>query len=241
MKQCPFCGYELADEARACNNCGRPVPVEEKPEQTEMKPQDDPGQSAPQDPWAAPQDDPGQSAPQDPWAAPQNDAGQSAPQDPWATPQNPWATPQEQPQNPWQGTPQNPWSAPQERPQNSWQNAPQHPWHNTQQETWRGEGGMKRVHPFTIAAASLAILSIFLNGFFFLPSILALVFGFLALAKIRKEPEVYGAKLITIFAVILALIALEVYGVIFMKVFNNVYNAIQDPENYQQIREYLGM
>ena len=33
MKQCTFCGAELQDDARACNNCGRPVPDMPEPGQ----------------------------------------------------------------------------------------------------------------------------------------------------------------------------------------------------------------
>lgn len=40
MKNCPYCGYELEDSARACRNCGRAVPYrpeeERSPADTEM-------------------------------------------------------------------------------------------------------------------------------------------------------------------------------------------------------------
>ena len=37
MKQCTYCGAELQDDARACNNCGRPVPDMPEPEQDNVK------------------------------------------------------------------------------------------------------------------------------------------------------------------------------------------------------------
>ena len=40
MKQCPYCSAELPDEARACSNCGRPLPDMIHTEEDQQKPDD---------------------------------------------------------------------------------------------------------------------------------------------------------------------------------------------------------
>ena len=232
MKQCPFCGYDLPDTARACSNCGRPQPESEiKKETVTIKEQfpeptqpvqelPDPRQQVLQDAWQQPQDT--WQQPQGSWQ--QQDPGRQS-QDVWQQSQESW----QQSRDAWQ------------QPQNSWQQMPP-AWQDPQaMRQGMSDPMARKYHSFAIAAFCLGILSIFLNGFFFLPSILALVFSIVSLVQMQKEPQRYAGKWLAIVALILSVVTLVVYGVVFAQVFSKVYQAVQDPETYQQLQEYLGL
>ena len=256
MKQCTYCGAELQDDARACNNCGRPVPGMQEPEQKELTKSEDTTepaeeQAAPstedrQDPWEQ------QSQPQDPWGQ------QSQPQDPWGQQgwtQDPYGQ-QGQPQNPWgqQGQPQSPWGQ-QSHPQNPWTRPDgQNGWNTNQQGNWgwqqngpmpQGYGQYPvngnqtnipgRYNTFAIWSLVFGVLASFLNGLVFVPSIIAIIFAVVGLVQIRKNPGLFRGKWMAIAGLAFGVFFLIVYGY----VFHVVFQAVQNPETFEQLQQYL--
>ena len=254
MKQCIYCGAELADDARACNNCGRPVPdmpetaapaeVKELPAEEPAGParqqsqQADPEQQTqPQDPWGRdmPQQDPwGRQFPQqDPWGQQSPQQGQWGQQPPQ---QDPWGQQSPQ-QNPWGQPQQDPWG----RPLNG--SDPNRPGPDGQipgfGTPYAGYGGrqtiQKRYHMFAVWSLLFGIISAFLNGIVFIPSILAIVFAIIAIIQIRKNPQQYGGTGMAIIGLVLGVVFLIMYGYVFKMVFQ----AVQNPETMEQLQNYL--
>ena len=259
MKQCTYCGAELQDDARACNNCGRPVPDMPEPEKENsvkasaeetQQPQPEPEQEPqnvpdPRNPWGQPQ----QQGPQGQWGQPQQQI-----------PQNPWGQPQQDPQNQWgqspqgqwgqpqQQIPQNPWGQPQQGPQNQWgQPQQQGPW-GWQQNDPSGQGyrgpypgyGMQqntqvRYNTFALWSLVFGFLSSFLNGLVFIPSIIAIVFAVIGLIQISKNPGAFKGRWMAIVGLIFGVAFLVVYGY----VFHIVFQAVQNPETFEQLQQYL--
>ena len=251
MKQCIYCGAELEDDARACNNCGRPVPdmpekvekaeeaVSAEPVEKPSAPQPDPserqelptwehwGQQPQQDPWGD------QEAPrQDPWGhqeTPRQDHwGQQPQQDPWGRQQSQWGQQQD---------PQAPWGGPQQGndPNYPGSNGPI-PGYGGPYAGYNGQQNIpKRYHMFAVWSMLFGIMSIFLNGFVFIPSILAIVFAVIAIVKIHKDPQQYLGTGMAIIGLVLGVAFLIVYGYVFRMVFQ----AVQNPETLEQLQNYL--
>ena len=275
MKQCIYCGAELEDNARACNNCGRPVPdmpekagaekKEEAPEQPEQQSTQNPWgqqqeQSA-QDPWGqqeqSAQNPWGQQQeqnPQDPWNG-WRQAGQPDGQNQWGQPnaQNQWGAQDPQNgQNQWgQPNAQNQWGAPNpQNQQNPWgQQNGQNQWgwqqgtdprqqgygYGPNQGNRNGQQAFPQYNKFAIWGLIFGAVASFLNGFLFVPSILAIIFCIIALVQIRNNPGRYRGKAMAIVGLAFGIIFLIVYAYIFSRVFT----ALQDPETMQQLQKYL--
>ena len=212
MKQCIYCGADLQDDARACNNCGRPVPdmpekEAEKPaaaeEQQEAPVQQEQPQQPQQDPWGQqlqlPQQDPWGQQPQQPQ---QNLWGQTQQQGPWGWQQN-------DPYRQGSGGPYSGYGSPQ----------------NIQ----------GRYNTFALWSLIFGFLASFLNGFVFIPSIIAIVFSVIGILQIRKNPGMFRGQWMAIVGLILGIFFLIVYAYVFRMVFQ----AVQDPETFQQLQQYL--
>ena len=254
MKQCTYCGAELKDDARACNNCGRPVPGMPEPEaespvhvsseETQNVPGETPAEEQPQqNPWEQ-QAQWGQQIPQGPYD-PWNPQGQQSQQNPWGPQspqgqQNPWGpqspqgqqnlwgsqSPQGQ-QNPW-GQQQAPWGWQQNDPSGQGYGGP-YPGYGTQQNT------QSRYNTFALWSLVFGFLASFLNGIVFIPSIIAIVFAIVGLVQISKNPAVFRGKWMAIVGLAFGIVFLVVYGY----VFHIVFQAVQDPETFEQLQQYL--
>lgn len=114
MKECIYCGAALPDEAKACSNCGRPLPMAENISESESETQNASQVNQPQSGagtmWnqpeqngqAAPWNQPEQNGQATPWNQPEQN-GQAAP---WSQPEQngqaaPWGQPQQNGQTPW--------------------------------------------------------------------------------------------------------------------------------------------
>ena len=305
MKQCTYCGAELQDEARACNNCGRPVPgmpepEQERPEQSVKtgdldesasdkqdadfmqhtqpelqnqesqadQPQQDWQGKQPQDMWGWQQNQPGQ---QNPWGA-QNQPGQ---QNPWGaqnqpeqqslwgqqdpnSQQSPWGA-QNQPgqQSPWgaqnQTGQQNPWEAQNQPGQqslwgahnqtgqhNPWgwqQNRPMNPYYGGQYpgNGMPQSGQLQRYNVFAMWSLILGVAAAFLNGFVFIPSVLAIVFGIIGIVQIKRDPAAFKGIWMAVAGLVLSVIFIIFYGY----VFHIAIQIAQDPNKLQQLQDYM--
>ena len=260
MKQCTFCGAELQDDARACNNCGRPVPdmpePEEKkvtasiqeadPETQESNETEQPAQNAAEqspNPWGT------QEQLQNPWGQPQ---GRQDMQNPWGQPQgrqdmqNPWGQPQgrQDMQNPW-GQPQSQQDPqPQQTPWGWQQNDPANGNYGGQYPNFGGQyppygypqnGQMQRYNAFALWSLVFGLLASFLNGLIFIPSVIAIVFGIIGIVQTGKNPGMFRGKWMAVAGLIFGVFFLIIYGYVFRMVFQ----AVQNPETFQQLQQYL--
>lgn len=182
MKKCVYCGAELNDDAKACSNCGRILPREEWPEE---KKTDDSGKNqdsrnGQDSAWNSRNNDCNNG-----WGGRDNDStetwsgrgGQNSGNSAWEN-QNSWNT--KNGQNPYG---QNPYG------QNSYG---QYPGGNTQ-----GYGNQpplqQKTNTFAIVALVQGILSVFLNSvLFFIPSVMAIVFGCISLSQLKQNPDQKG-------------------------------------------------
>jgi hypothetical protein len=182
VKKCVYCGAELNDDAKACSNCGRILPREEWPEE---KKTDDSGKNqdsrnGQDSAWNSRNNDSNNG-----WGGRDNDStetwsgrgGQNSGNSAWEN-QNSWNT--QNGQNPYG---QNPYG------QNSYG---QYPGGNTQ-----GYGNQpplqQKTNTFAIVALVQGILSVFLNSvLFFIPSVMAIVFGCISLSQLKQNPDQKG-------------------------------------------------
>lgn len=182
MKKCVYCGAELNDDAKACSNCGRILPREEWPEE---KKTDDSGKNqdsrnGQDSAWNSRNNDCNNG-----WGGRDNDStetwsgrgGQNSGNSAWEN-QNSWNT--KNGQNPYG---QNPYG------RNSYG---QYPGGNTQ-----GYGNQpplqQKTNTFAIVALVQGILSVFLNSvLFFIPSVMAIVFGCISLSQLKQNPDQKG-------------------------------------------------
>ena len=215
MKKCVYCGAELNDDAKACSNCGRILPREEWPEE---KKTDDSGKNqdsrnGQDSAWNSQDGSSGRNAgdgwesrnnsngwenqnnsngwnsrnndSDNGWGGRDNDStetwsgrgGQNSGNSAWEN-QNSWNT--KNGQNPYG---QNPYG------QNSYG---QYPGGNTQ-----GYGNQpplqQKTNTFAIVALVQGILSVFLNSvLFFIPSVMAIVFGCISLSQLKQNPDQKG-------------------------------------------------
>ncbi len=235
MKQCVYCGAELQDDARACNNCGRPVP--DMPEKEAEK------HSAAEEQKEAPELQ--EQPQQDPWGRlPQQPEQQSLwGQQPQQPQQSLWG---QQPQQPQQ---QSLWGQqPQQPQQDPWGNQPQQgPWGWQQNDPSRQGYGSPysgygrpqniqgRYNTFALWSLIFGFLASFLNGFVFIPSIVSIVFAVIALLQFRKNPGMFRGQWMAVVGLILAIFFLIVYAYVFRMVFQ----AVQNPETFEQLQQYL--
>ena len=274
MKQCNWCGAELEDDARACNNCGRPVPdmpETRTPEKTVSEKQDGMNtadlqkQQAQEDPWNRqdrnrtedpqnPQDPWNRQNQQDPWSRQnqQDPWNQQNQQDPWSqqNQQNPWN--QQNQQSPWnqrdpwnpQGT-QDPWgqNTDPQQPYGGWQpqvppnGQPDYNGYNRQQIPVYApqQAGLRKYNTYAVWALVCGGLASFLNGLVFVPSILAIVFGIVALVQTRRNAQLYKGSWMAVAGLLFGIFFLIVYGY----VFHMIFQAVQNPETLEQLQQYL--
>ena len=167
MKKCVYCGAELNDDAKACSNCGRILPREEWPEE---KKTDDSGKN---------QDS--RNGQDSAWNSRNNDCN------------NGWGGRDNDSTETWSGRGgQNSGNSAWEN-QNSWNTKNgQNPGGNTQ-----GYGNQpplqQKTNTFAIVALVQGILSVFLNSvLFFIPSVMAIVFGCISLSQLKQNPDQKG-------------------------------------------------
>lgn len=259
MKQCTFCGAELKDDARACNNCGRPVPDMPEPEEAsvpEKKGEAKDTDPQPADQMTAQQDQQTQQTPenaQSPWN-PQNQQTQS-PWDPQGRQmQNPWSPQGRQVQDPWERQTQeqqNPWTPwgqqnPQEQQENR-QGQQLFPWGWQQNDPGRPLSGgqypgsniprnaqMQRYNPFALWSLIFGFLASFLNGLIMIPSIIAIVCGINGLIQIGKEPQTYKGTWMAVLGLVCGIFFLTMFACGYM-----LRMVLQNPELYEQLQQIL--
>ena len=205
MKQCKYCGAELPDSAKACSNCGRPCPVEEKPEET-------PKMTAPEAKVPVESEASWNTAAASTWAEAEEDIWHRRPEDEWY------------------------------REQGTMNRPSQEYWMRPTPEAFPGQRSMyepTRTHPMAIVALFLGILAIFFNGLLFLPSIVGITLSIVALTQIRKEPAKYSGRWLAIVGLMLSIGCLIAYIILFAKIYQQVYDALQDPEVMEQVQEYF--
>ena len=187
MKKCVYCGAELNDDAKACSNCGRILPKEDWPEE---KKADDAGKNQSGSDWG------GQDSAWDRrntgsgWES-RNSNGRSGQNDQNS---NEWGGQSSQNSSGWSGqnngnsgwntrNGQNPYG---QNPygQNSYGNMQGYANQPPQQQ---------KTNTFAIVAFVQGILSVFLNSvLFFIPSVMAIVFGCISLSQLKQNPDQKG-------------------------------------------------
>jgi hypothetical protein len=98
-----------------------------------------------------------------------------------------------------------------------------------------GPGYPARNNSFAVAAMALAVISIFLNSLYCIPSVLGIFFAIVALNQIRKNPGVYKGKGMAIAALIMCIVLFILYLFAFIE----VARLMRDPAFMKQIEEYL--
>ena len=98
-----------------------------------------------------------------------------------------------------------------------------------------GPGYPMRNNSFAVAAMVLAVISIFLNSLYCIPSVLGIFFAIVALNQIRKNPGAYRGKGMAIAALIMCIVLFIVYLIAFVEVFR----LMRDPAFMKQIEDYL--
>ena len=234
MKLCPYCGTELPDDAKACNNCGRPCPEPAVTEPENKEPVQAEETEAVPEQIRTPEPEQVQK-PEDGQAPAEFPSGG---QESWNGPQDGWNNSQ---QGGWNNGQQNSWDNSQ---QGGWNNGQQGGWNGGQQNGWNGpqagpygpSGTMQRSNPFAMASCIFGVVATILNSLLFLPSILAIVFGLIGFMQIRKNPEIFRGKWMAIVGIVMGVICLIVYGIFFHRVYNAL---LQDPELIQQVQQYI--
>ncbi len=98
-----------------------------------------------------------------------------------------------------------------------------------------GPGYPIRNNSFAVAAMVLAVISIFLNSLYCIPSVLGIFFAIVALNQIRKNPRAYRGRGMAIAALIMCIVLFIVYLIAFIEVFR----LMRDPAFMKQIEDYL--
>ena len=187
MKKCVYCGAELNDDAKACSNCGRILPKEDWPEE---KKADDAGKNQSGSDWGG-QDSAWDSRNTGSGWESRNSNGRSGQNDQNS---NEWGGQSSQNSSGWSGqnngnsgwntrNGQNPYG---QNPygQNSYGNMQGYANQPPQQQ---------KTNTFAIVAFVQGILSVFLNSvLFFIPSVMAIVFGCISLSQLKQNPDQKG-------------------------------------------------
>ena len=98
-----------------------------------------------------------------------------------------------------------------------------------------GPGYPIKNNSFAVAAMVLAVISIFLNSLYCIPSVLGIFFAIVALNQIRKNPGAYRGRGMAIAALIMCIVLFIVYLIAFIEVFR----LMRDPAFMKQIEDYL--
>ncbi len=98
-----------------------------------------------------------------------------------------------------------------------------------------GPGYPIKNNSFAVAAMVLAVISIFLNSLYCIPSVLGIFFAIVALNQIRKNPGAYRGRGMAIAALIMCIVLFIVYLIAFVEVFR----LMRDPAFMKQIEDYL--
>ncbi|MDY5113786.1 MAG: DUF4190 domain-containing protein [Bilifractor sp.] len=98
-----------------------------------------------------------------------------------------------------------------------------------------GPGYPIKNNSFAVAAMVLAVISIFLNSLYCIPSVLGIFFAIVALNQIRKNPGAYRGRGMAIAALIMCIVLFIVYLIAFVEIFR----LMRDPAFMKQIEDYL--
>lgn len=192
MKKCVYCGAELNDNAKACSNCGRILPKEDWPEE---KKADDDGKNQSGNGWDG-QDSAWDSRNAGSGRESRNSNGWSGQDD---RNSNDWGGQSSQNSSGWggQNSGNNGWNT--QNSQNSYGQNPygQNPYGQNFCGNVQGYGNQppqqQKTNTFAIVAFVQGILSVFLNSvLFFIPSVMAIVFGCISLSQLKQNPEQKG-------------------------------------------------
>ena len=197
MKKCVYCGAELNDDAKACSNCGRILPKEDWPEE---KKADDAGKNQSGSDWGG-QDSAWDSRNTGSGWESRNSNGRSGQNDQNS---NEWGGQSSQNSSGWSGqnngnsgwntrNGQNPYG------QNPYGQNPygQNSYGQNSHGNMQGYGNQppqqQKTNTFAIVAFVQGILSVFLNSvLFFIPSVMAIVFGCISLSQLKQNPDQKG-------------------------------------------------
>ncbi|MCI2131987.1 MAG: DUF4190 domain-containing protein [Eubacterium sp.] len=197
MKKCVYCGAELNDDAKACSNCGRILPKEDWPEE---KKADDAGKNQSGSDWGG-QDSAWDSRNTGSGWESRNSNGRSGQNDQNS---NEWGGQSSQNSSGWSGqnngnsgwntrNGQNPYG---QNPygQNPYgQNSYGQNSHGNMQGYANQPPQQQKTNTFAIVAFVQGILSVFLNSvLFFIPSVMAIVFGCISLSQLKQNPDQKG-------------------------------------------------
>ena len=197
MKKCVYCGAELNDNAKACSNCGRILPKEDWPEE---KKADDAGKNQSGSDWGG-QDSAWDSRNTGSGWESRNSNGRSGQNDQNS---NEWGGQSSQNSSGWSGqnngnsgwntrNGQNPYG---QNPygQNPYgQNSYGQNSHGNMQGYANQPPQQQKTNTFAIVAFVQGILSVFLNSvLFFIPSVMAIVFGCISLSQLKQNPDQKG-------------------------------------------------
>ncbi|HBB61832.1 MAG TPA: hypothetical protein DCZ61_08605 [Lachnospiraceae bacterium] len=192
MKKCVYCGAELNDNAKACSNCGRILPKEDWPEEKKV---DDDGKNQSGNGWGG-QDSAGDSRNAGSGRESRNSNGWSGQDD---RNSNDWGGQSSQNSSGWggQNSGNNGWNT--QNSQNPYGQNPygQNPYGQNFCGNVQGYGNQppqqQKTNTFAIVAFVQGILSVFLNSvLFFIPSVMAIVFGCISLSQLKQNPEQKG-------------------------------------------------
>ncbi|MGN0361828.1 MAG: DUF4190 domain-containing protein [Bilifractor sp.] len=98
-----------------------------------------------------------------------------------------------------------------------------------------GQGYPPRTSNFAVAAITMAVLSIFLNSLYCIPSVLGIIFAVMALQQMKKYPGQYKGKGMATAALAISIVLFVIYLIVFIE----VAKLMQDPAFMQQIENYL--
>ena len=197
MQKCVYCGAELNDDAKACSNCGRILPKEDWPEE---KKADDAGKNQSGSDWGG-QDSAWDSRNTGSGWESRNSNGRSGQNDQNS---NEWGGQSSQNSSGWSGqnngnsgwntrNGQNPYG---QNPygQNPYgQNSYGQNSHGNMQGYANQPPQQQKTNTFAIVAFVQGILSVFLNSvLFFIPSVMAIVFGCISLSQLKQNPDQKG-------------------------------------------------
>ena len=192
MKKCVYCGAELNDDAKACSNCGRILPKEDWPEE---KKADDAGKNQSGSDWGG-QDSAWDSRNTGSGWESRNSNGRSGQNDQNS---NEWGGQSSQNSSGWSGqnNGNSGWNT--RNGQNPYGQNPygQNPYGQNSHGNMQGYANQppqqQKTNTFAIVAFVQGILSVFLNSvLFFIPSVMAIVFGCISLSQLKQNPDQKG-------------------------------------------------